>query len=199
MTCKLNSSGCKSARSPLHLLCLTCMSHLHFHHAKKGKKKKKVGLPSLHPKYYHFFIPMAKTWSRVFFFFEVRSYASLSSLGNEVFWHAWSEISTSKLRADRVDLRAPPPPILHLPPSPSELSSFFLPHFTLNFLLSLFLWSLYQFSHFWAERGLLFWLWEINSHYRKERKRREKEHAREGGRQAAIPVSLTLPDGCHLP
>ena len=126
VTGKLNSSGCKSARSPLHLLCLSLHVPPPFSSRQERKKKKKVGLPSLHPKYYHFFIPMAKTWSSFFFFFfEVRSYASLSSLGNEVFWHAWSEISTSKLRADRVDLRAP------LLPTPSYICPLRLPNFLL--------------------------------------------------------------------
>ena len=69
VTGKLNSSGCKSARSPLHLLCLSLHVPPPFSSRQERKKKKKVGLPSLHPKYYHFFIPMAKTWSSFFFFF----------------------------------------------------------------------------------------------------------------------------------
>lgn len=68
MTCKLNSSGCKSARSPLHLLCLTCMSHLHFHHAKKGKKKKKLGFPHFTRNIIIFSSPWQKHGAGFFFF-----------------------------------------------------------------------------------------------------------------------------------
>lgn len=131
MTCKLNSSGCKSARSPLHLLCLTCMSHLHFHHAKKGKKKKKVGLPSLHPKYYHFFIPMAETWSRVFFF--LRLGVTLPCHLSGMKFSDMPGVKSAHPSSERTGSTCEPPP--HLTFAPFAFRTFFFLPPTLHFKL----------------------------------------------------------------
>lgn len=55
--------------------------------------------------------------------------------------------------------------------------------------------STHQFSHFWAERVSCFGCEKSIAITEGS----ETERVREAGRQTAIPVSLTLPDGCHLP
>lgn len=56
---------------------------------------------------------------------------------------------------------------------------------------------LYQISHLWAKKDFLFSC--VKSIAITEGSEEKREHVQVGGRETAIPVSLTLPDGCHLP
>lgn len=124
-----------------------------------------------------------------------RSNPSPSSTGNEVFNMPGAiSANPSKKKERRKKKRknadsvtsSGAHPFPYIPPIHSTLSS--------SKTCFFFFYILLQIQLLRGRERLLFCLWKINSHYKQDRKTRVKRE-----RQAPLPASLTLPDGCHLP
>lgn len=152
----------------------------------------KVESAVFYPRYYIiFFIPVAKMQNN-FLKFKIHFLIISWELS---FRHAPSDFYTSKQRTDRVTNLWASVPSPHITPVPSTLSSFF--PLTFSFKTTFFFFFFKPNQALLGGESLLFSC--EKSIAITGGREKMKEHAQEGGRQTAIPVSLTLPDGCHLP